>query len=224
MLSISRYQYYLSWFFDQTLLQTQSTLHPNLKLILSNGRLRLEAEHAVYSFEDKYEVFFSPFQEMNFEQQRFRRVLVLGFGLGCVPLMLTQNFRQQQAQYIGVEIDPVIIDLAQQCLPEKVWQQCKVYQADALTFAPQHPQQYDLIAVDVFEDLTTPLPFRSSHFLEQLKEQLLPNGYLCYNTLAFDRATTNESLFFFNDVFSKTFPNAKLFPVVGNQLLVGQKI
>lgn len=223
MLSINPYQYYLSWFFDQTLIQTQSPLHRNLKVILSNGRLRLEAEQAVYSFEDKYNVFFSPFREMNFEKEQFKSVLVLGFGIGSVPLMLTQNFGQQQAQYIGVEIDPVIIDLAQQCLPNKVWQQCKLYQADALTFAAKYPHQYDLIAVDVFEDMTTPLPFRSSHFLQQLSQQLLPNGYLCYNTLSFDRATMNESLAFFNNVFSKIFPNAKLFPVNGNQLLVAQK-
>ena len=148
-------------------------------------------------------------------------MLVLGVGLGSVPVILQQHFGQK-AHYTAVEIDEVVIDLAKQFLPSPILNVTDFHCADAFDFVQNDENQYDLIAVDVFFDLDTPAEFRSDDFLEGLKKCLLQQkgSRIVYNTLTTDRGRNQSSMRFFQRSFSQHFPQSTFIETSGNRLLI----
>ena len=226
---IPKYKYALSYVFEQKLLSIESEYSGLLEVILSAGRLRLNTANATYSFEDKYDAFFDTFKALHFEKRTIGEALILGFGLGSIPVMLQKNFGQN-AHYRAVEIDSVIIDLAKQLLDASVLLQISFCCADAFEFVQQQilntqatAHQYDLIAIDIFNDLSTPPPFFSEQFLQPLTQLLSPKGVLLFNTLRYDAVSNKQSEQFFKNTFAHIFPNATFINTSGNRVLVYQK-
>ena len=227
---IPKYKYALSHLFEQKLLSIQSEHNGTLEVLLNAGRLRLNTANATYSFEDKYDAFFDTFKALHFEQRSIGEALILGFGLGSIPVMLQKNF-QQNAHYQAVEIDPVIVDLAKQLLDTEILLQISFFCGDAFAFVQQQankPQaqrhQYNLIAVDIFNDLSTPPPFFTEQFLQPLSQLLSSKGVILFNTLRYDVATSQQSKAFFKNTFSAVFPNATYINTSGNRVLAFEAI
>lgn len=221
--NIPRYKHYLSYLFELSLTRTSSAYNPYLEVLLSRGRTRLNTKVATYSFEDLYRNYNNAFTKLNIRQQRLDKVLLLGLGLGSVPMMLETKFGQS-ASYTAVEIDEVIIRLAQQYLPDSVKAALTVHCADAHTFVQTDGGSYDLIAMDIFIDLDTPSEFRSDEFVGILKKLLKRGGYLLYNTLTLTDALKTQSEAFFNQIFKKHFPDAMTFQTAGNLMLVAKML
>lgn len=220
---ISYFQYFAS-FFTEVNLATFSTKHnPNLELKVSKGRLKLDTPNATYSFEDLYINFFETFKYLKIKEKNFKEVLILGMGLGSIPLMLYQNFNQTHAHFTGVEIDEVIADLVQKYLPTHVLQKTNIVKDNALTFLEQNNPQtpkYDLIIVDVFIDDQTPAIFQTPHFLQLLQKNLLPHGLIIYNTLSSTAALNEAVQKFYTYTFKQFFSTAQIFKIYGNKMLL----
>jgi len=224
MTVIPMYKRILSYLMDVRLEQTSSPYNANLEVLLSKGRLMLATTNAIYSYDDLYDTFYEPFKQLQFEQKKLSKVLVLGFGLGAIPRMLHSHFKQQNTTFTGVEIDAVIIDLAKKYMPAQIDKQVKIYKADAYDFIQQHPlvPTYDLIAVDVFLDTITPFKFRSPRFIKQLQQLLNINGYLLYNCLISDATLYETYKRFHTQTFSELLPNTQIISTKGNKMLVYQ--
>lgn len=223
MIKIPRHRRWLSYLTEQVLETASSEHNAYLHVSLVHGRLQLVAEDAIYSFGDYYLNFRRVFERFDFEQLPLRaNVLVLGLGLGSIPELLEQYIGVEY-NYVAVEIDPVIIELAADYSLPKLTSNIEVNEADAYAFLKVDTRQYDLICVDVFQDADIPSHLNGQDFLELLQDSLSPGGAIIYNRLADTSAHKAEARNYFNFEFLSAFPYGELVNTGGNYMLVNEK-
>ncbi|MBK8635056.1 MAG: hypothetical protein IPN72_16415 [Saprospiraceae bacterium] len=206
----------LSYFSDQLIEHTNSEYNEDLYLLLVKGRYQLVTNKVIYSFEDKYDNFYDAFKKIDLSDKQ--TCLILGFGLGSIPVMLEKKFNQK-ISYTGIEIDEEIIYLASEYVLDELKSPIELIRADAETFVEINEDLYDLICVDLFIDDDIPEQFLQSDFLETCKATLSEKGLLIFNTLYFTNKDRKYSTLFFENTFKKTFPNAKAHHC-GNNLML----
>lgn len=217
---IPKYRRLLSYVTEQVLETTSSEHNDYLQVSLVQGRLQLVAEDAIYSFGDYYLNFRKLFERFDFEQLPLRsNVLILGLGLGSIPELL-EDYIGVEYEYVAVEIDPTIIDLASNYSLPQLRSPIEVRQADAYAFLQIDTREYDLICVDVFQDATIPEHLTGDDFLELLKDSLAPNGAIAYNRIADTSAHARESLEYYEGPFKEAFPEGTLYNSKGNYMLL----
>lgn len=193
-----------------------------LQVHLSRGKIKLSTQNATYSFEEYYTVFEKGFQLVNLSNRNFKSALILGFGLGSVPVLLEKVYNMN-LQYTGIEIDDVVIELAQKYLAPDILQQIQLIEADASEWVVKLPmnEKFDLIIIDLFIDHTTAAHFFEAHFLKQVAKHLSKNGLLFFNTLTF-KSNRKQIQVYFNQVFKSVFPNAENLKIGNNYLLLAK--
>lgn len=194
-----------------------------LQVHLSRGRIKLSTKNATYSYEEYYTVFEKGFQLLNIGKQPFKNALILGFGLGSVPVLLEKVY-QMNLNYTGVEIDAVIIELAQKYLDTKVLQKVALVEADAndWVFNSNNQKLFDLIIIDLFIDHKTAPLFFEKPFIKQTANRLSKNGLLLFNTLTF-KSNRKQIMVYYNQVFKSIFPKAEKLKIGANYLLAGHR-
>lgn len=107
--------------------------------------------------------------------------LILGLGGGTVA-KLTKKF-WPDAKIIGVDIDPVMIELGQKYLGlDKKWVKTEI--ADAVNFLTYSKNKnYDLVIVDLYQGDKYPEKFAERSFLKLLDRRLAKNGLVIFNRL-----------------------------------------
>ncbi len=216
------WKWLLSYLWSVPLEQLNSQVNPDLELFICKGRLRLNTSEATYSYEDLYHTYFNAFQHLNLPTGSMNQTLILGYGLGSIPLMLEQHFNYHIKQYTGVEFDPEIVRLCQDYLPTSLLKKTKIHAADAYDFLLKndHKQQYDLICHDIFLDLIIPEKCQQTNYLEALNKRLKPGGHLLYNTLMFQPALAENAIHFYEGNFKAVFPTASHIEGNGNRMLI----
>ena len=212
----------MSFIKDQTLEATEGEHSEYLAVILRQGKLLLQANSAIYSWEDNYYNFRTAFEQLDWEKLNGEETLLLGLGLGSVPQMIEELFGYK-LHYTAIEYDGVIAELAQEYLLHRLRSPIDTIVADAEVFVNQDRGVYDLILVDLFVDDAIPSQFDSLSFLESLKDRMDGGSCLITNRLAYtdvDRLTSEE---YFDDVFLKVFPNGDLIDVESNLMLISDK-
>jgi spermidine synthase len=220
--TLPKWKIWLSYLMEIHLESAPSDLNPHLYVSLRRGRLQLSTAHAIYSFEDLYTNFLYAFRQMRLDALPGNDVLLLGLGLGSVPVILERVFRYS-FHYLAVELDPNVIYLANKYSLSKLDASITTIAADAFAYMDQQEEQYALVCMDVFLDDVTPAVFQQQYFLERLKEALLPGGVLMYNCLyrnAEDKSATEE---FYQQQFLPAFPNGTYLDVQGNWMLISDK-
>ncbi|CAN5304661.1 hypothetical protein BH09BAC1_BH09BAC1_28200 [soil metagenome] len=204
-------------------IETRNSDHsPKLKVTLKNGRYALGTNTVYYSHEDQYTSFKQAFEFLRPKQEEVKRVLVLGYGLGSIPHILHRQ-HHIKAHYTAVEIDPVVVGMAQRYgnLPEGSivhW-----INADALSYVTYSKEQYDFICVDIFIDNTVPQAFLQKEFLTEAARLLKPMGKLLFSHLTTSEEQRTEVAAYFKEVFQNVFPDATYVDTTGNWVLVGEK-
>ncbi|MFK8162607.1 MAG: spermidine synthase [Lewinella sp.] len=217
-----KYKVWLSYLTEQVLETATSDYNAFLQVSLVHGRLQLVAEEAIYSFGDYYLNFRKLFERFNFELlPENASVLVLGLGLGSIPELL-EDYLALDYEYVAVEIDPVIIELASEYSLPALRSPVEVRQADAYAFLQLDPRQYDLICVDVFQDATVPEHLNGDDFLKLLKSSLAPGGAIAFNRLADTKEHARMALEYYEGPFREAFPESTLFNSRGNYMLVNE--
>ncbi|MEM7573345.1 MAG: fused MFS/spermidine synthase [Bacteroidota bacterium] len=220
MTSIPTWRYWLSHLWEQRLETTSSDYNPVLSISVVQGRLQLTAQDAIYSFGDYYLNFRKVFDRFDFDRlPKQANVLVLGLGLGSIPELL-ENLHHCDYNYVAVEIDPVIVQLANEYSLPQLKSSIEVITTDAELFLQLDQRQYDLICMDVFQDAVVPGHLATDHFLELLKARLAPHGALVYNRLADTNAHRKESREFFEHYFQPAFRQGGMIDTGGNYMLL----
>ena len=185
-----------------------------LELHLSKGRLRLQVEDAIYSYDDLYHVFQKAFAKVDVTNLG-PKALILGFGLGSIPYILEKNYNKT-FDYTGVEYDPTIIMLAQKYGTPRLKSSVGLLHVDAMVFMDRNRQKYDLICVDIFHGGQVPAFAKENDFLEQLSNSLTQNGLLLFNYMKADQADFDA----FYQRFLAIFPKGKFLDLGSNYVLV----
>ncbi len=203
--------------------ETRNSDHsPKLKVSLKNGRYALATNAVYYSHEDNYTSFVKTFEQLKPTQEKTNRVLVLGYGLGSIPHILHKR-HHIKAHYTAVEIDPVVVGMAQRYgnLPEG--SQVSWLNADAISFVTFSKEQYDLICIDVFIDERVPAGFLRKEFLQETVKLLKPGGKLLFSHLVVSPEQKHKASDYFEGTFKDIFPTASVIDTGGNWVLLGNK-
>ena len=119
-------------------------------------------------------------------QPQPRRVLIVGLGGGAMVRFLAHH--DPQVHIDAVEIDPVVVRLADQYFGVRTGGNVHVHTADAVTFVESITNSYDLILMDALlrpssdTDATgVPTRLKTIAFLQRLKMALAPGGVVAFN-------------------------------------------
>lgn len=130
----------------------------------------------------------APFFGGNFAG-RLKNLLLLGLGGGAAVKLYNQTYAV--GRIIGVEIDPLIIDLARKYFNLND-ANLTIVNDDVAHYVPLATEKFDVILLDTFQENIFADSCASLSFLERTKECLLPNGVLLVNRVAID--PTNKEL------------------------------
>lgn len=209
-----------SYFTDIYIESSSSDLNEELHVILSRGRLQLCSANVIYSYEDLYKNFSLLFPKIDYSFLENKKVLILGFGLGSIPILLEQN-TETPLNFIGIEKDEEVIYLANKYILSKIKSPVQLICADANVFVQTTFDKFDLILIDVFIDNVIPSELLSLEFLSKVKQLLnTDKGLVVMNTLASDLKTKETSQKFYSDVFKSCFPSAAALTLHKNLMLV----
>jgi spermidine synthase len=119
-------------------------------------------------------------------QPRPSRVLIVGLGGGAMVRFLIHH--EPSVQIDAVEIDPVVVRLADQYFGVRSAGNVRVHTADAFAFIERTTDRYDMIFMDAFlrpsdETDATGVPSRlkTLEFLARVKQTLAPGGVVAFN-------------------------------------------
>lgn len=212
----------LSYLFEWHIESRSSEYNPYLYVSFKKDRYQLSTAHAVYSYADLYDNFGGTFEQIDWTKTPVKRVLVLGLGLGSIPLLL-QKHLGQTFDCTAVEIDEAVIGLASNYGLPAITAPVEVVCADAGAYLAQTTNKFDLICMDVFLDDVVPEDFEQQAFLQDMKDSLAPNGFILYNRLAATWHDARASEAFYKDKFLPVFPNGDYLTLNGNMMLTNKQ-
>lgn len=143
-------------------------------------------------------------------------VLILGMGSGTYATQLSRYF--DNVNVTGVEIDDKITDLAHKYfeLPDTT----SVTTYDGRAYLAAVSDQYDVIMVDAYQDITIPFQMSSVEFFSLVKEHLAPGGVMVVNMNMYSDETQSGSQeatinTYLADTISSVFKNVVVVDVPG---------
>lgn len=216
----SALQNLLSFFYELPIEKKSSSINPSLEVTYHKGNYKLATRNAIYSFGTQYTVFADAFRILKIPSRNIPTVLCLGFGLGSIPVIIEKKNSNSVQHYVGVEIDPVIIELAKKYLNKNILQKTEIICSDAFNFINNCERHFDLIAVDIFVDDEVPEKFEQKEFLVKVKDLLSENGILLYNRIAGKKFQKKKSMDFFNKEFKGIFSSSRMLQLNKNIMLV----
>ncbi|NJN78850.1 MAG: methyltransferase domain-containing protein [Saprospiraceae bacterium] len=209
----------LSYIFEFHVETTSSEFHEALHVSYSRGRYQLSTQNAIYSFGDLYTNYYQAFEQIDLDNRKVKNVLILGFGLGSIPMMLEQHFHQNY-NYTAVEIDEEVLYLAHKYVTNELNSPIETICTDAAFFVQQCDDVFDIVCVDLFLDDIIPDVFQQQEFLKQVKTLIAPKGILLYNRLALTKADKAKNETFLKNEFLPIFPKGRYLDVDGNWMFL----
>lgn len=115
-----------------------------------------------------------------------RRILIVGLGGGAMVRFLSHH--EPEAEIDAVEIDPVVVRLADRYFGVRSDGRIRVHTADGVAFVEAAERRYDLILMDAFlrpsettDETGVPKGLKTATFLGRLKRALAPGGVVAFN-------------------------------------------
>lgn len=196
-----------SYLYPVTVEKRSGAFLPVLEVNIRNGKYILDGEKVNYSFGSLHEIFHKALIHHEVHKKNINSVLILGFGAGSVAHIL-QNELQMECSITGVEIDPVVIELAKDYFNAGSYRNTELICDDAFRFVRDHSDCYDLIIVDLFVERRVPKAFMSAEFIRLVKKRLHPNGMLFFNRINDNAFQQGETISLVN--LMKSLPDGRL--------------
>lgn len=178
------------------------------------GKKVLNTKHTNYSYGMlektlNYGLDFIPLENVN-------SVLLLGLGGGCIISSLKEKYKCY-APVTAIEIDPVVIDIAEKEFGVIPKHNLDIVLDDAYKYVLNTKESFDLCIIDIYIDLIVPKAFYSQEFWEAITKVINLNGFVLFNT-GID--LTEEQVTEFVDSLPDCFLYQVLFRVFENNTLI----
>lgn len=213
-----RWQHFLSYLTDVSLASVEGDHTDHLEVVLRKGKVLLQANGAVYSWEDNYYNFVHAFNQLNWNKLSGEQCLLLGLGLGSVPQLIEER-HNRRLQYTCIEYDETVVALAEKYLLYRLTSPCEVIVADAERYVELCRDRFHLIVLDLFVDDKVPAQFDTTSFLKQVRALMAPGGVVISNRLTYTQADKRAAKRYYDTVYSEVFPNAAYLDVATNWML-----
>lgn len=149
-----------------------------LEITWFNGKKHLNSKNANYSYGSLQRIL--KFGLKQIDLTKIKSILILGMGGGSVIETLRTDFNYTDT-IEAVELDPMIIDIAESEFGIIENQQLKIHCADASDFVEANTKQFDLIIIDLFIDLRVPDQFLSPVFWDNVLNSKSTKGVILFN-------------------------------------------
>lgn len=159
--------------------------HGPLTVRWEAGRKVLNSEQGNQSFGALHRVWQEVFAHLAVKTAPPASVLLLGLGGGSVPTILRDELRLS-VPITAVELDPAMVDLARREFGLDRHTHLDVITGDALIQVHAIRERYDLVLVDLFDDLDLARGVDSRTFIHGLRDRCAEGGRVCVNTVAYD--------------------------------------
>ncbi len=157
----------------------KSELNPTLEINYINGKKRLDSPHANYSYGTLQKVLDFGLKRITLKDHP--EILILGLGGGSVVESIEEKFHFEPKEIIGVEFDPVVIQLTIDEFKLDRYKELKIVEGDAFNYVRNCDHHFDLIIVDIFIDDIVPEPFYSIGFWKNIANLLNFCGSVIFN-------------------------------------------
>lgn len=181
---------FLSYFIPVKIHTVDGKFGP-LEIRWENGRKVLNSVNGNQSFGSLHRVWQNALNEV-FKELKPKTVLMLGYGGGSGAHILRKELNTSAA-ITAIELDPAMIELAISHFGAEKIDRITMIQGDAVVRIHALKERFDLILVDLFEDLDLARGVDTSGFIHGLRDRCELGGMVCFNTVAYDDVSGNRS-------------------------------
>lgn len=154
-----------------------------LEVTLVNGKLVIDSENANYSYGSLQQVLKKGLLHIGLKQlQELQSILVLGVAGGSVIKTLRDDFKID-AKITGIEIDADVIELANTYFELHKTINLELITADAFNYIATSNSTFDLIIIDIFNDMQMPDELFKHKFWNNTLNLLNINGLCLFNSI-----------------------------------------
>ena len=152
----------------------------------------------------------APYFNPGFTPQNLHRVGIIGLAAGTIAHQFTQVYGPVPID--GVEIDPAIVDVGRKYFAMNE-PNLHVHVQDGRTYLETTQAQYDVIAIDAFQQPYIPFQLTTREFFSTIRAHLSSTGVVALNTAH----TTHDYRLVqaFVNTMSQVFPSVYVFDVPG---------
>jgi len=189
-----------------------SNVSDQLELTWYNGKLLLDTKHTNYSYGNLQKVLRKGLLKIGSDKiNQMQHILILGVAGGSVVKTLTEEFNFDK-QITGVELDPVVIKIANKFFNLNDISNFEIILDDANKYVAETKLLFDLIIIDIFEDCFMPEFLYSNQFTNNIKRILKPKGYIIFNTIVLNKTAEEKNKLYKNQFETtkfafESFPN-----------------
>jgi predicted RNA methylase len=202
----------------------KSMVSKSIEITWTNGELVLDSENTNYSYGSLQRILRLGLKSIGFDKIiKMNHVLILGVAGGSVVKTLVDEIKFE-GRITGVEIDPEIIQLANDYFKLNEIQQLEIVIDDAFEFVLRTKEKYDLIVIDVFQDTKMPNFLYENYFINRICLLLKSKGFVLFNTMLLNEEHNLRNKKYISD-FCTTNYTIKTIPRVEihNELIVIEK-
>ncbi len=152
----------------------------------------------------------APYFNVGFTPNKLHRVGIIGLAGGTIARQFTKVYGPVPID--GVEIDPTIVDVAHKYFAMNE-PNLHVHVEDGRTYLATTHEQYDVVAVDAFQQPYIPFQLTTREFFTSIRSHLSAQGVVAINT----GHTTHDYRLVqaFVNTMSQVFPSVYVFNVPG---------
>lgn len=214
-----------SYFIPIKIFKKKSSRSKIIEVTWANGELVLDSENTNYSYGSLQRILRYGLRNIGYDTiLEMSHILVLGVAGGSVVKTLVDEI-EYKGKITGVEIDPDMIEIANQYFYLKDIKQLEIVIDDAFEFVLRTKDKYDLIIVDIFEDIKMPNFLFESFFSNRICSLLKNQGFILFNTMILDEAHNIRNRKYISEINPKLF-SSKMLPriEVHNELIIIEKV
>lgn len=215
----------LSYFYPIKIYSQKSCLSQSLEVTWANGDLVIDSLNTNYSYGSLQRILKLGLKNIGFAKiKKMNHILILGVAGGSVVKTLVDDI-EFKGKITGVEIDSEIIEIANEYFKLNEIPQLEIIIDDAFEFVLKTTEKYDLIVIDIFQDIKMPNFLFESYFIDRICFLLKSKGVVLFNTMLLNKAENirNQKLI---SEFKKENFTIKSIPRVENhnELIVIEKL
>lgn len=196
-----------------------------IEVTWANGELVLDSENTNYSYGSLQRILRYGLRNIGYDKiLEMQHILLLGVAGGSVIKTLVDEI-EYKGKITGVEIDSDIIQIANQYFNLDQIKPLEIIIDDAFEFVLKTKDKYDLIIVDIFEDIKMPNFLFEKFFSERVCSLLKEKGFVLFNTMILDEAHNVRNRKYISEINPKLF-SSKMLPRIEdhNELIIIEKV
>ncbi|MCD0469740.1 spermidine synthase [Flavobacterium sp. JAS] len=196
-----------------------------IEVTWANGELVLDSENTNYSYGSLQRILRYGLRNIGYKAiLEMDHVLLLGVAGGSVIKTLVNEI-EYKGKITGVEIDSDMIQIANEYFNLNQIKQLNVIIDDAFEFVLKTKEKYDLIIIDIFEDIHMPNFLFEKFFSDRVCSLLKDQGFVLFNTMILDEAHNVRNKKYIAEINPKLF-TSKMLPriEVHNELIIIEKV